>query len=424
MSFTKQNSRFVLVDCNNFYVSCERVFNPKLLNRPVVILSNNDGCVVARSNEAKALGIPMGAPHFQYKEFFRSHNFAVISSNYPLYADMSARVMKTLSSIAGEIQIYSIDEAFLIIENGKDLFEFGNDVKKTIFKWTGIPTSVGIAKTKTLAKVANHIAKKNEGVTVLETKKGIISALKMFPIKDIWGIGSKYCKKLKRFGVETAEDFINLDESVIKKNLTVVGVKTAMELKGISCLPIEEIPPKKKSITVSKTFGRAIDNIDELNEAVATFSAKAAQKIRRQCSSATVMTVYVELHPFNQFARNFFYVRIIFPEPTDYTPTIITYAKKALKTLYREGSSYRKAGVIFEELVPSHCYQMDLFAPNMTNRAKQQKLMKTVDNLNDHFGHTVIQTAAEGIDKSWKMRQNLKGPRFTTSWSEILEIHI
>jgi DNA polymerase V len=417
---------FALIDCNNFYASCERVFKPKWVGKPIVVLSNNDGCVIARSNEAKVLGIPMGAPFFQYKDLIRAHNVIVCSSNYTLYGDMSARVMRTLKEFSAKMQIYSIDEAFLLLQEN-DLLEYGKYIRSTVLQWTGIPVSIGIAPTKTLAKIANRHAKKNfhtGGVYVLNNQQVTDHILDNLPVTEIWGIGRNLGLRLNRKGIITAKDFRDADDTLIKKSLSVVSLRTVMELRGISCLPLEELPPSKKTVTCSRAFGKPVDNLKELHEAIAFYASRAAEKIRGQDSLATMMTVFVELHPFNKDRPGNYHVRVSLPEPTDYTPHLIHYAKTAADALFQQGNRYRKAGIILDDLVPDHCYQRDLFAPQHIDYEKQKRIMKLVDHVNEHYGHNILHSAAEGVSKSWKMRQHLRSAKFTTDWDELLKIKI
>ena len=426
ISFIKVVNMFALIDCNNFYVSCERVFNPRWVNKPVVVLSNNDGCIIARSNEAKALGIPMGAPLFQYKDLIKAHDVIVSSSNYTLYGDMSQRVMKTLELFSPDIQVYSIDEAFLKFSK-EDLEKQGKNIKKTVLRWTGIPVSIGIGCTKTLAKVANRHAKKDsasEGVVVLNNGEKINSLLDTLPVNDIWGIGSKYSKKLSRLGIFTAKDLKDADDTLIKRHLTTVGLRTAWELRGISCLPLEEIPPKKQSVTCSRSFGRQIKDLDILNEAIATYTARAGEKIRTQKTVASMMVIFLQNHSSSDGEQRYSHARIVFPEPTNYTPRLIHYAKTAIKELFRSGLSYRKAGVILEGLVSDHAYQQDLFTPKGPQTLKQEQLMKTIDLMNNQKGYSAVFSAAEGAKKSWQMKRQHCSARFTTDWNELLTIKI
>lgn len=417
---------YALIDCNNFYASCERVFNPKWKNKPIVVLSNNDGCVVARSNEAKALGIPMGAPFFQYKELMKAHDVIVCSSNYTLYGEMSGRVMESLKSFSLDMQVYSVDEAFLALHE-QNLMDQGLKIRETILKWTGIPVSVGIAKTKTLAKVANAHAKKNKttgGVFILEGQEQIDAILDEMPVTEIWGIGGRLGKRLSILGISTAKQFKEADDTLIKKHLSVVGLRTAMELREISCLPLTEIPAPKQSITCSRAFGRPVETLEELSEAVSSYTANAAEKVRSQGSMASEMTVFVEFHPFRRDIPNSLYSKIIFPEPTNYTPHLITYAKTVLEKLYQPEKQYRKTGIILESLVPDNCFQRDLFTEPDENEEKYKVLMQTIDDLNEEFGHNIVHSAAEGVVSGWRMKQNRRTSRFTTRWNELLTIKI
>lgn len=408
---------FALVDCNNFYASCERVFNPLLEGRPIVVLSNNDGCIIARSNEAKALGIPMGAPLFEYRELMNKHGVAVCSSNYALYGDMSQRVMQVLEMNAPQVQVYSIDESFLDYDVPDPIRE-AKILREKVKQWTGIPVSIGIAKTKTLAKVANHIAKKNPefgGVFLLD-ETNCEAVLDKFPVDDIWGIGRQYAEKLTKRGVKTALDLRDTDDAWIKKHLTVVGLRTVWELRGTSCIPLDEAPSAKQSITSSRAFGRPITELNELYESVSSYAARAAEKARKEKRLASSMFVFFVLHPFRSGGNS---VKITFPEPTAYTPEIIHYAKLAAHEIYRPGYSYRKAGVILEGLVDEDSYQRDLFANKGPLHDKQKQRMELLDKMNRSFGKNTLHTAAEGVTKKWSMKQERRSPRYTTRWDEI-----
>ncbi|MEC7840254.1 MAG: Y-family DNA polymerase [Chlamydiota bacterium] len=413
---------FALVDCNNFYVSCERAFNPKLENRPVVVLSNNDGCIIARSNEAKALGIPMGAPLFEYRDLIKKSGVITCSSNYSLYGDMSYRVMSILEEFTPQVQVYSIDEAFLDFDIPNQL-EHARKLKKKIYQYTGIPVSVGIAPTKTLAKVANHKAKKtpnSEGVYRIDAENRI-ETLAQFPVEDIWGIGRKNAKKLKTKGIETALNLCEVDDAWIKKILTVVGLRTVWELRGKSCMSIEELPLSKKSITCSRAFGSPVNTLSKLYEAISSYAARAAEKVRKQKSFASSMFVFLVLHPFQSGGQT---VKITFPEPTAYTPEIIHYAKIAVHQLYKEGLIYRKAGIILEGLVSDTVYQRDLFSQEVANSEKQKQVMAMMDKMNQSLGYKAVRLAAEGVNKPWQMKQEKRSPRYTTQWDEIPIIRI
>ncbi len=418
---------FALVDCNNFYVSCERVFNPKLKGVPVVVLSNNDGCVVARSNEAKALGIPMGAPLFQYKELIDRHDVAVFSSNYALYGDMSRRVMQVLKKFCPRVEVYSIDEAFCDIEV-PDRVHFAKRLKATIAKWTGLPVSIGLAPTKTLAKVANHYAKKHpavRGVFCLEEPEQIEALLKKTPVEDLWGIGSRLGAMLRKKQIFTAWDLRNADDSWVKRQMTVVGLRMVWELRGISCLSLEEAAPAKQSITTGKSFGRPVESFEELSEALSAYAAKVAEKLRRQKAVASHLSVYVVPKP-GEFGETLYTYQLdmTLPEPTSYTPLIVHAAKELLSRLYREGVSYRKVGIMLSGLVLEQHAQPLLFPATKVPAAKQKKLMQALDAINSEWGRKVLRFASEGMEQGWQMRQQRRTARFTTRWSEILEILI
>jgi len=420
MSSTKPNELVFLIDCNSFYCSCERVFNPKLWNKPVVVLSNNDGCVVARSKEAKALGIPMGAPAFQWQKTFEKHGVFVYSSNYTLYGDLSRRVMEVLQQFSPKLEIYSIDEAFLAMTT-KDPVALGREIRARVLKWTGIPVSVGISSTKTLAKVANHLAKKDDshgGVYQLENPRHIDRVLARFPLGDIWGIGGRLSKRLSSVRIQTPYQLKQADSGWIRKNFSVTLLKTAMELRGIPCLALEEVYAKKKSITCSRSFGQPVATLASLEEALSSYTARAAEKLREQESLASVLTVFLTTSPFidRPYSNS---ATITLPEPTDYTPRLIAYAKRALSSLFRQGYPYKKVGVIFNSLSDKACYQPDLFfrAP-----PHQSKAMEALDKIHAKLGTRSIQFAAEGIEKPWKMKRIHTSKRFTTHFKELLII--
>lgn len=408
---------FALVDCNNFYASCERVFNPLLEGKPIVVLSNNDGCIVARSNEAKALGIPMGAPLFEYRELMKRHGVVACSSNYALYGDMSQRVMQVLEMNAPKVQVYSIDESFLDYDIPNPVHE-AQLLREKVKQWTGIPVSIGIATTKTLAKVANHVAKKNPehaGVFLID-EDNCEATLQNFPVDDIWGVGRRYAEKLISKGIKTALDLRNVEDAWIKKQMTVVGLRTVWELRGTSCIPMDEAPSAKQSITSSRAFGRPVTELNELYESVASYAARAAEKARKEKRLASSMFVFFVLHPFRSGGNS---VKITFPEPTAYTPEIIHYAKLAAHEVYRDGHTYRKAGIILEGLVDEQSYQRDLFANKGPLHDKQKQAMELLDKMNHSFGQKTLHMAAEGVKKTWGMKQEKRSPRYTTRWEEI-----
>ncbi|HSX12713.1 MAG TPA: Y-family DNA polymerase, partial [Rhabdochlamydiaceae bacterium] len=340
-------SFFFLIDCNAFFVSCEKLFNPGLSQKPVVVLSNNDGCVVARSKEAKALGIPMGAPAFKYQSLFKEKEVQVFSSNFSLYSDISYRVMRVLSQFTCDMEEYSVDEAFLLLDCPHPR-EKAAEIKQRVLQWTGIPVSIGIGKTKTLAKVANDLAKKEEkanGIFFLDTPESIDAALKWLPVSEIWGIGRRLEDSLHAYGIHTALAFKNAADSWLKKLFSVTVYKTALELRGIHCLSLDTVAPAKQSITCSRSFAKPVYTLDSLNEALATFTASAAEKMRAEESYASFLSVFLTTSPFipNAYGNS---AHLSLPEPTSYTPLLISYAKEALKTIYKEDYGYKKVGVI------------------------------------------------------------------------------
>ena len=413
-----------LVDCNNFYASCERVFNPGLQGAPIVVLSNNDGCIVARSNEAKALGIPMGAPLFQYKELIERHDVAVFSSNYALYGDMSRRVMQVLTRFCPRVQVYSIDEAFCDIDV-PDRLQFAKRLRATIAKWVGLPVSIGLAPTKTLAKVANHFAKKNphvRGVFSLEDPEQIEALLKKTPVEDLWGIGSRLGAMLKKRQMYTAWDLRNADDSWVKRQMSVVGLRMVWELRGISCLSLEELPPAKQSITTSKSFGRPVESLEELSEALSAYTARVAEKLRRQKALASHVSVFVVPKP-SEFGETLYTYQLdmTLPEPTSFTPLITTSAKMLLNRLYREGVAYRKVGTMLSGLVSEQHVQPLLFPATNIPIVKQNKLMQLLDQMNQEWGKRVLRFASEGSEQPWQMRQEAGRPGSQLAGTSFLQ---
>ncbi|NLW48535.1 MAG: Y-family DNA polymerase [Firmicutes bacterium] len=418
---------FALVDCNNFYVSCERVFNPALNGKPVVVLSNNDGCVIARSNEAKALGIKMGVPAFQITEFFQKNDVAVYSSNYALYGDLSHRVMSSLGQFTPELEIYSIDEAFLnLIGLPVNYREYARKIRRTVLKNIGIPVSVGIGPTKVLAKTANYYAKKtpeNQGIYVLDSPTKINEALKLFNVEDIWGIGRQYSKLLKSLGIKTAWDFTQLQDSWVKKRMTIVGLRVKKELEGISCLELELIPAAKKVICTSRSFGESQTELELLREAVATYAARCAAKLRKQHSCAGMLMVFIHTNGFKtdepQYEKNFV---CKLPVATNSTMELIRYALFALKAIYQRGFRYKKAGVLVLDIVPEDQVQGSLF--DNVDRHKQAVIMKTMDGINTKYGRDTLKIAVQGSGRKWKLRQEKLSPCYTTRWKDIITIRV
>lgn len=418
---------FALVDCNNFYASCERVFNPALNSKPIVVLSNNDGCVIARSNEAKALGIKMGVPAFQIAEFIQENDVSVHSSNYALYGDLSHRVMCTLGQFAPELEIYSIDEAFLNLAGlPVQLEEYAREIRKTVLKNIGIPVSVGVGPTKVLAKTANHYAKKvlqNQGIYVLDTPAKINEALKLFGIDEVWGIGRRYAKLLKSVNAKTAWDFIQLQDSWVKQRMTVMGLRVKKELEGVSCLEMELIPPAKKVICTSRSFGVSQTDLEPIKEAVATYAARCAAKLRKEHSCAGMLMVFIHTNGFMasepQYEKNFV---CKLPVETNSTMELIRYALFALEAIYKKGYRYKKAGVLVLDIVPEDQIQGSLF--DGVDRDKHAAIMKTLDDINAKFGRDALKIAAQGSGKKWKLRQEKLSPCYTTNWKDIITIRV
>lgn len=404
MSSTKQNNLIALIDCNNFFVSCERVFSPSLREKPVVILSNNDGCVIARSDEAKALGIPMGAPVYQYRKLFLSHNVVSFSSNFSLYADMSNRVAQTLQSFDLPMERYSIDESFLECPPN---FNF-NLIRERVLQWTGIPTAIGISSTKTLAKLANKTAKRNGGILLLD-QSNLDIHLRSFPIEEVWGIGRKNTQKLKSYGIQNSYQLSCADETFIKKQFSVIMLKTVLELRGTPCLSLEEAPEPRQSITCSRSFGKPILLKSELKEALATFTSRIGEKLRKQKSLARLLIVYTSHNA----------MQMVLPHHTNDTRTLLNYALQMTETLFEEGVMYKKGGVIVSDIVASSTRQTDLFSV-----PKDPKLDELLDQINTRFGKGTAFFAAEGTKKEWRSRQKKLSQRFTTSWDELLTIQL
>ncbi len=420
----KTSKIFALVDCNNFYVSCERVFNPSLNGKPVVVLSNNDGCAVALSDEAKLL-IPMGTPIHECADVVRKNKVHIFSSNYTLYADMSRRVKGVLTQFSPEIENYSIDESFLSLSGftNVDLTDYGRRIRETVLRWTGIPTCVGIGTTKTLAKIANKLAKKNkmcQGVLNLTNHPRIEDFLASVDIGDVWGIGWQYTKLLKRYGINTALDLRNAPDGFIRKHLTVQRLRTAWELRGVSCLDIEEVVSDKKEIVSSRSFGKDVYTYKEVSEAIATYTTRAAEKLRAQGSICGYISVWVETNRFKDIPQYSNTITCSLPEPTAYTPILIRYALHLLKRIYRDGYGYKKAGIALMDVVPATTVQLNLFMK--FDHAKNEKLMSAMDDINAKWGGETLKTAASGCERAWEMKRASLSPRYTTNWDEIIKV--
>lgn len=410
---------FALVDCNNFYASCERVFQPRLYGKPVIVLSNNDGCVIARSNEAKALGLKMGQPYFQVEEVVRRHGVAVFSSNYTLYGDMSARVMDTLRGYTRDVEVYSIDEAFCGLAGiaASGLEEHGRLLKAKVKQWTGIPVSVGIAATKTLAKAANKVAKKGDGVLVLEKPKQVEAVLARLDVEEVWGIGRRWGQLLRGEGIFTALDLRNASDRWIRKHLHVVGLRTVHELRGISCIPLEQAAKPKQSIIVSRSFGRPVTTLDAMREASATYAARAGEELRSQGLVAGHLMVFLMT---SRFSGEMYYANstvVELPVATAYTPELIAAAGRGIRRLWREGLRYKKCGVMLLGLTPAARPQCDLF--DGADREKQRAAMAAVDAVNCRFGAGTLTYAGQGVRRPWAMKRSLKSAHYTTDWEAL-----
>ena len=416
---------FGLIDCNNFYASCERVFNPSLNGRPVVVLSNNDGCVIARSAEAKALGIPMGEPAYKLKALIEANQVAVFSSNYVLYGDMSHRVMNTIAQFAPDMEIYSIDEAFLLFDGFENinLKEYGEKIVRTTTRNTGIPVSLGVAPTKTLAKVANKFAKKYKdykGVCIIDTDEKREKALKLTAVGDVWGIGRQYAKKLEYYSIHTAWDFTQRSKSWVRHTMGVVGERTWLELKGTPCVEMDKTTTKK-SICTSRSFGERLTELAPISEAVSNFAASCAEKLRKQHSLASVIMVFIQTNPnATNLPQHCKQVVLQLPVPTNDTSELIRFALRGLKTIFAEGYQFKKAGVIVSELVPERPLQGDLF--DTRNRDKFNKVMTVMDSLNAAYGKQKVKIAAQGFDRKWKLKNERLSPCYSTKLEDVLEI--
>ena len=421
MSFinNSKKNKIALVDCNSFYVSCERLFNPKIINKPVVVLSNNDGCVISRSTEAKKIGIKMGEPYFKVKELVKKNSVHIFSSNYALYGDLSRRVMKTLKSFTDKIEIYSIDEAFIDLSHieDKEIENYGKEIKERILKWTGIPTSVGIANTKTLSKVANHIAKENK-TGVIYIKEDVDEKLKNFHISDIWGVGKQLSKLYIKNGIDTAYKLKNISNSWVKKSTNVLGAKTVMELRGTSCIDLITHETKRKSCCVSRSFGKKVESLNKLKESITTHCLNAAEKIRNDNQVTKSITVSIRTSPFDK-NRNYYSntITIDLPMPTSNSIELIKNAIIGLKKIYRYGYFYQKAGVTLSKLQDMELNELNLLTPLMENKSKT--LMRAIDFTNAKYGRNSISIAQAGINNSWKMKREHFSKIDTASFSHL-----
>jgi len=417
---------FALCDCNNFYASCERVFRPDLARRPVAVLSNNDGCVIARSAEVKAMGVKMGAPFFKEQGRLASAQTAVFSSNYALYDDMSRRVMQTLYTFAPDVEVYSIDEAFILMDTAPlgntSAHGFCRNVREQVLRWTGIPVSLGVGPTKTLAKAANQVAKKDpsaKGVFVMPAADKANQVLAGVDVGDVWGVGKKYARMLLRYGVNTALDLKHAKDDWVKKHMTICGLRTAWELRGQVCHPFKTRPAPRKNIMASQSFGEPVTSLAHLREAVASFADRAAQTLRQQNSTAQSITTFITTSPFRaepQYCKSVSKKLVV---PTNYAPLLVAAALECLQHIYVPGLLYAKAGVYMSDLSPADIRQNSLFTQMDT--AKHTRLMNAVDSINRELGKSGITLAASGLNarKPWMMKQARRSPRYTTRWEDL-----
>lgn len=421
-------SVFALVDCNNFYASCEKLFNPTLKHRPVVVLSNNDGCVVARSAEVKALGIPMGVPWFKIQNEATHYGIVAFSSNYALYADLSNRVVEVLSQFSPAIEVYSIDESFLELSGfERQCYQsYGAEIRQRVADWLGLAVCVGIGPSKTLAKLANHAAKKGlageDGVCNLMSMqpRDLNLLMEIIPVDEVWGIGRNITTRLEAMGITTALQLREADAETIRSHFSVVVERTVQELRGISCLELQEVEPGKQQIMSSRSFGQLVYDVAELEEAVASYVAKAAEKLRKQNSLAGAVQVYIRTNVFKpevpQYQRA---VTVPLPEVTSDTRVLTRWALRVLRRIYRPSYGYHKAGITLMNIVPASNLQFSLFASSATEDARSQQLMGVLDGINRKYGRGTMRLAAEGVEKVWQMRRGNLSPGYTTDWNGL-----
>ena len=414
---------FALIDCNNFYASCERVFNPNLQGKPIAILSNNDGCVISMSDEAKKLQLPFSAPIFKWEAFCKENDISVLSSNYPLYGDMSTRVMNILADFSPEVEVYSIDESFLKLNGFENynLYEYGTTMRSRVLKWTGIPTCVGIAPTKALCKIANKIARSNlkqsKGICVIDSEENRIKALKWTKIGNIWGIGSRLKKRLQEKGCVTAWDFTQLPSSWVLKKFSIVEWRLQKDLQGISKIPLEEVS-SKKMIATTRSFENTYSDLENIKERISTFATRCAEKLRNQESSCHMLVVKLSSDRFQKNSQQHREsTSVIFSYPTDSTLEIANAAIKAVKTIFKPGIKYKKAGVIVTGLVPNDNFQLNLFTHE---NPKHKPLMAAMDNLNKKFKGDKVKLGNQDLKRTWKMRQKRLSAKFTTNINDII----
>lgn len=424
---------YAIVDCNSFYCSCERVFRPDLKSKPVVVLSNNDGCIISRSDEAKLLGVEMAGPYFKAKHLIEQHNVATFSSNYNLYGDMSRRVMDTLKILVGEnnVEVYSVDESFLDVRMIEEnlLDSYALQMREIVEQWTGVSVSVGIAPTKTLAKIANHLAKKNKAATkcvaTIIKEDDIREVLKKTSVSGIWGVGKAYADKLINWGITTAWDLCNMPEEWVYKHLGgVVGTRLVRELKGIPCIEMKDELKVKKMIATTRMFGKNVTELNDIKEAIATYAARAGEKLRRQKCAASVLSIFIvakeESHSANFSHGATLSAHTILPIATSITNELIAPAMRLAEQIFKPGREYKKAGVILSGIVPDTSIQSNLFVPPAQNN--KRSLMDALDNLNFSMREDMVKFASSGLSRDWKMRKEFRSPRYTSRWNELREV--
>jgi DNA polymerase V len=422
------NKVFGLLDCNNFYASCERVFDPSLSQTPIVVLSNNDGCVVARTNEVKEMGIPMGAPYFKYKTQLEEGGVRVFSSNYSLYGDMSRRVMNIVQKTCPQTEVYSIDEVFIRLDGymkQEQVESFAKSIRTSIDKYVGIPVSIGLGPTKTLAKLANKLAKKTKsGVVFLDTQEKIRESMQNFPVQDVWGIGRKSAQKLSALGVQTAKELTEMKDSEVRRILHTPGMQTVQELRGVSCFKMESIRQPRKSIISSRSFGQPVEELADLEEAVALYATRATEKLRLQGSVARYVMVMVRTNPFSTLQP--YYANshlVVLPEAVDTPGQIISAAHKALREVFRSGYQYKKAGVMLLEISPNKKVQTN-FLHNPDTYKTASRVAEVMEAINQKFGRHTLIPASTGLKREWGMKQENRSLKYTTDWDELLTISI
>ena len=419
---SKQVQQLALVDCNNFYVSCERVFRPDLHNTPIVVLSNNDGCVVSRSNEAKSLGVKMGQPWFQAKDLAEEHGILALSSNYALYADLSNRVMSILSSYSPRHEVYSIDECFVDLTGTPQLRDVSYKIREHVFKWVNIPVCVGIGPTKTLAKLANFIAKRHPRSKGVFNYNDLSEAqqtklLKQISVDEVWGVGRRLTAKLAEHGISTVQDLRTAHTATLRAEFGVVMEKTQRELQGVACIELQEIAPKKKQIVSSRSFGKSVKSVDALKDAMGHFVANACVKLREQDSHASLIQVFLETDRFRKDTPQYMpSMAVPLPQPTNDSLVVNRWADYLVGRMFKPEYEYKRAGVMLSEITPASQYQTDWLEPP---QATNTKLMDALDGLNKRYGRGTVKVSTEGAFKEWQMKQERKSPSYTTDWNAL-----